>query len=742
MSGFSTSVGFVFSFIIIAGIVGYSFVSLSNNVQESVNYLKESESLVKESKVELNVENVYFDSGRLKVLLKNSGVYGFEFKEDSVECFDVYVNGEYISKEKFSTYMLNPAGNYYFLNSGEEVILDIDTFLNSSIDNHIKIFTCNGIKKEYVLTSNIYNWANTDYKRRSSFTIYNNDGVNFLNKYFLVQLNSSNFDFTKSDESGIVFYLPLYENLVLDITFDDYSQDIIDFSRYKNTLTLGSSSVESSDDPSSTEGVYFGALDFDGLDDLVRVAADSSLEIDKSLTISSWINWGNAGNSLQPIFMNGNGANFLSIINDGGVDDNKAVFNLSIGGLSKQVVSTSKIDSSWHHIAATYNGSSMKLYIDGDLENEILISGDIDTSFLSNYLGYDGTNYYNGSIDDFNLFNIALNESEIKDLYSNKLNVIKLNHTVDSWDVVNGEANLSVKLPYIGSLENIVVELYYYPYGKYFEFNSSQSSGPSVPGKISDLSAQAGNTRADLSWTSPDDGGSSITGYVVEYGTVSSGVFDYTYNDDAIANATITGLSNDVEWQFRVYAINSIGNGATSNIATTTPTGTYWMSEDLTTDLGVDGTANQGTATVALAQMLYATISPSASACIQGGGGPKNNDIYAQEYTTVFDRQVEISKNATGNIVVYSPNGVQNTWRATLYEYNDATGNVATLGTAQNAITTATAQNLSLTFNNAAFNVSAGNRLKVVIDVSSSNDKPLLCYGQGTQSYFSFNATG
>jgi hypothetical protein len=98
-----------------------------------------------------------------------------------------------------------------------------------------------------------------------------------------------------------------------------------------------------------------------------------------------------------------------------------------------------------------------------------------------------------------------------------------------------------------------------------------------VPSAISGMAADAGNTSVALSWTDPFNGGSAITGYTVEYGTVTSGLYNQTCSSssctDATAGATITGLTNGVAYHFRVYANNSVGGSLISNTPSASPIG-------------------------------------------------------------------------------------------------------------------------------------------------------------------------
>lgn len=105
----------------------------------------------------------------------------------------------------------------------------------------------------------------------------------------------------------------------------------------------------------------------------------------------------------------------------------------------------------------------------------------------------------------------------------------------------------------------------------YAQYVADPPPGP-PPAAITDLAATAGNGEVTLSWTEPNDNGSAITGYTVEYGI---GGFGNTCVDasctDSTAGATVPGLTNFGDYQFRVYATNANGTSAASNTATAVP---------------------------------------------------------------------------------------------------------------------------------------------------------------------------
>jgi hypothetical protein len=79
------------------------------------------------------------------------------------------------------------------------------------------------------------------------------------------------------------------------------------------------------------------------------------------------------------------------------------------------------------------------------------------------------------------------------------------------------------------------------------------------------------NGAITLTWSAPTDtGGSALTGYVVEQST-DGGVTWTSAATTATPSTTLTGLTNGTTYSYRVRANNSVGSGAASTVATTTP---------------------------------------------------------------------------------------------------------------------------------------------------------------------------
>ena len=93
--------------------------------------------------------------------------------------------------------------------------------------------------------------------------------------------------------------------------------------------------------------------------------------------------------------------------------------------------------------------------------------------------------------------------------------------------------------------------------------------GATAPGVPTSVSGTSGNGQVSVSWTAPaSNGGAAITDYVVQYSTSSGG--SYTTFSDGTATtttATVTGLTNNTAYYFKVAAVNYVGTGSYSTVS-------------------------------------------------------------------------------------------------------------------------------------------------------------------------------
>lgn len=214
------------------------------------------------------------------------------------------------------------------------------------------------------------------------------------------------------------------------------------------------------------------ALNFDGVNDYVvldNVGSNSNLYLLNNFTLEAWVKRSSE---------NGLNATIISKQNSGVRGD--YIFYITTTGYPKlyrehageNVLGTNPLSlNEWHHLAAVYDGSSLKLYVDGILNNSAPASGTItqDVSALKVAIGaaYSNslpTNFFNGSIDEVRVWNVARTASEIQNNYLKELagnetglaayytfNQGIVNGTNTSITTLNDKGNNNI----VGSLTNI-----------------------------------------------------------------------------------------------------------------------------------------------------------------------------------------------------------------------------------------------------------------------------------------------
>lgn len=229
---------------------------------------------------------------------------------------------------------------------------------------------------------------------------------------------------------------PLNQGLVGYWSFDEGSGTIAhDSSGYGNDGSIYGATW--------TNGVSGDALSFDGIDDYVEIVDANDLDLNK-FSIHFWIKapprttgyWGT-------VLVKGveyTSENYGAFLGDGiGTDLNKIRYQFTKGGGCcenyKILDSLSDFaDNSWHHFIGTYDGSNMKIYRDGILDCSLAmdITPDINDYKLTIGMRLDeylsNSDFLNGIIDEVRIYNRALSESEIQQLYDqgveNKGNIL------------------------------------------------------------------------------------------------------------------------------------------------------------------------------------------------------------------------------------------------------------------------------------------------------------------------------
>jgi hypothetical protein len=162
-------------------------------------------------------------------------------------------------------------------------------------------------------------------------------------------------------------------------------------------------------------------LEFDGTDDYVDCGNNETLAITDAITIEVWVKY-KASDKYQCIIRN-----LFSFEAKKGMrlyvwNDNKSRFYLGDGENLYYVQSDATIPlDEWTHLAGTWDGTTIKLYVNGvNQTNEQAFSDPIVNDLTEHTLiGLHAAHCFNGTISEVRIWNYARSESEIKDsMYS------------------------------------------------------------------------------------------------------------------------------------------------------------------------------------------------------------------------------------------------------------------------------------------------------------------------------------
>lgn len=163
------------------------------------------------------------------------------------------------------------------------------------------------------------------------------------------------------------------------------------------------------------------ALSFDGINDYVEIENDSSLNITQG-TWEAWIKFDAlpsvAGHPMNPLAK----ANQYWIHGsrndpDSGTTD-AIVVKVRVGGTRYCAKTSSSFITAgvWYHVAGTYDGETLKLYVNGTLiDSNNAPSGNIDTGTQIMAVGTWSTliDYFQGTIDEVRIWNTALTAEQL-----------------------------------------------------------------------------------------------------------------------------------------------------------------------------------------------------------------------------------------------------------------------------------------------------------------------------------------
>jgi hypothetical protein len=164
-------------------------------------------------------------------------------------------------------------------------------------------------------------------------------------------------------------------------------------------------------------GRFGGALNFDGINDWVTVPDADQLDVSGAMTVSAWVRPDALPNWRTLFFKEKSGGIVYGIYAAGG--DGFPATEITPVGSTKVTVArgTAALPTdSWSHVAATYDGLTLKLFVDGTLVGSTAKVGSITTSNGVLRIGGNETwgEYFDGIIDEVRVYDRPLSGEEIQ----------------------------------------------------------------------------------------------------------------------------------------------------------------------------------------------------------------------------------------------------------------------------------------------------------------------------------------
>ena len=163
----------------------------------------------------------------------------------------------------------------------------------------------------------------------------------------------------------------------------------------------------------STAGKYGDALSFDGISSLVTIADSASLDLTTGMTLEAWVKPTTVSSAWRDVIYKGTDVYYL--------EATSAVSSLPAGGATigsstLNAYGTAPITANaWTHLALTFDGTNLVLYVNGAQAGNSARSGTILTSANPVQIGGDSLygQQFTGLIDEVRIYDGALSAAQI-----------------------------------------------------------------------------------------------------------------------------------------------------------------------------------------------------------------------------------------------------------------------------------------------------------------------------------------
>jgi hypothetical protein len=195
---------------------------------------------------------------------------------------------------------------------------------------------------------------------------------------------------------------------VAQYTFDAGSgTTVADTSGKGNTGTINGATW-------TTSGHSGAALTFNGTSSSVSIPNSSSLTLTSAMTLEAWVRPTALGGSWRTVLFKEQSAGMVYSLYAG--DGSRPRSQVNIGGEENAVGAATLPVNTWTHIAGSYDGTTLRLYVNGALVSSTTVGGSIPSSTGPLRIGGNSiwSEWFAGTIDSVRVYSRALSQSEIQ----------------------------------------------------------------------------------------------------------------------------------------------------------------------------------------------------------------------------------------------------------------------------------------------------------------------------------------